>query len=56
MRKLFSTFGRWIDALFNLSDAACDWSTELKYESDIARVQLQNDRVKRLEELGITID
>ena len=55
MRKLFSTIGRLIDSLFNLADATCDWSEELKAESDIARVQLKSDRVQRLQELGIDL-
>jgi hypothetical protein len=55
MRKLFQTIGRFIDAAFNLSDITCDWSDELKSESDIARLSLQSDRTKRLEELGIQL-
>lgn len=55
MRKLFQTIGRFIDAAFNISDMTCDWSDELKAESDIARLSLQSDRAKRLEELDIKL-
>lgn len=50
------TIGRIWTAIFNLANVICDWTDEVKLESDMARHSINADRGERLKQLGIKRD
>lgn len=48
------TIGRLWHSIFNITNVVCDWTDELKNESDMARHAINSDRTDRLKTLGIT--
>lgn len=50
------TIGRLWHSVFNLANVICDWTDEIKFESDMARHAINAERTERLQSLGITRD
>lgn len=48
------TIGRLWHSVFNIANIVCDWTDELKNESDMARHAINAERTERLQALGIT--
>ena len=49
------TIGRLFSGIFSIVDVFADWTHQLQAESDIAIAVMEQDRDKRLEELGIDL-